>query len=75
MRKALANESDDLPTVGGVFWVLWLAVAALLPTLWPAGSWQLGGLFLLVPLNLLAAQAISDLACRRVPVRRNWLAS
>ncbi len=75
VRKALANESDDPPTIGGVLWVLWLAVAALLPAVWPSGSWQLGGLFLLVPLNLLAAQAISDLAGRRVPVRAlNWLA-
>jgi len=75
VRQALADETDDRATVGGVLWVFWLAVAALVPAFWPAGPWHLGGLFLLVPLNLLAAQAISDLAGRRVPVRTlNWLA-
>jgi hypothetical protein len=75
IRLALTDESDDRGVVGGAFWVLWLAVAALVPAFWPKGPWHLFGLFLLVPLNLLAAQAISDLAARRVPVRTlNWLA-
>lgn len=75
IRLALTDESRDRAIIGGVFWVLWLAVAALLPVAWPTGPWSLGGLFLLVPLNLLAAQTIADLADRRIPVRRlNWLA-
>ena len=72
IRQALADETDDPSAVGGALWVLWLAVAALLPTFWPTGPWHLGGLFLLIPLNLLAAQAISDLAGRRIPVRTLW---
>ena len=54
---------------------LWLAVAALAPAIWVGGPQTAMGLFLLVPLNLLAAQAISDLAGRRVSVRwLSWLA-
>jgi hypothetical protein len=75
IRQALTDESDDRAIVGGALWVVWLAVAALAPAFWPSGPWHLGGLFLLVPLNLLAAQAISDLAGRRVPVRAlTWIA-
>ena len=74
IRQALTDESDDRAIVGGVFWVVWLAVAALAPAFWPSGRGPCG-LFLLVPLNLLAAQAISDLAGRRVPVRTlTWIA-
>lgn len=74
-RRALADEADDPATVGGALWVLWLAVAALFPALWPTGPLHLDALFLLVPLNLLAAQAATDLAFRRVPVRTlTWLA-
>jgi hypothetical protein len=54
---------------------LWLAVALLLPVVWPSGSRSLLELSLLVPLSLLAASAIADLANRRIPVRTlNWLA-
>ncbi len=75
IRMALTDDSDERAIIGAVLWVLWLGVAALVPAFWPQGPWHLSGLFLLVPLNLLAAQAISDLACRRVPVRTlNWLA-
>lgn len=75
LRLALADETEDRATVGGAFWVLWLAVAAVLPAFWRSGPWHLGDLFLLVPLNLLAAQAVSDLAGRRVSVRALiWLA-
>ena len=69
IRRALVSEEDDHPTVGGVFWALWLAVAALAPAVWPGGPRATFDLFLLVPLNLLAAQAMSDLAYRFVPVR------
>lgn len=75
VRRALADEGDETAAAGGALWVLWLAVAALVPAFWPAGPAHLGGLFLLVPLNLLAAQAVSDLAGRRVAVRTlTWLA-
>lgn len=74
-RLALTDETEDRAVVGGVLWALWLAVAALVPSFLPRGPWVLGDLFLLVPLNLLAAQAVSDLAARRLPVRvLNWLA-
>ena len=75
IREALVSEGDDQGTVGGIFWVVWLAVAALAPAAWLGGPQTAMGLFLLVPLNLLAAQAISDLAGRRAPVRAlGWLA-
>lgn len=75
VRLALTDESDDPKVVGGSFWVLWLAVAALVPALMPSGSRPALGLFLLAPLSLLAAQAITELANRRIPVRvLTWLA-
>ena len=75
VRFALADESNPRSIVGGIFWVLWLAVASLVPSFWRTGPWHLAELFLLVPLNLLAAQAISELASRRIPVRvLTWLA-
>lgn len=74
-RLALTDESDEPGIVGGVFWVVWLAVAAVAPACWPSGPKHALALFLLVPLNLLAAQAIGDLASRRVPIRTlSWLA-
>jgi hypothetical protein len=75
IKAALVSDHDDRATIGGVFWVLWLAVAALAPAIWAEGPQTAMSLFLLVPLNLLAAQAISDLASRRVSVRwLSWLA-
>jgi hypothetical protein len=75
IRAALVSDRDDRGTIGGVFWVLWLAVAALAPALWVGGPQTAMGLFLLAPLNLLAAQSISDLAGRRVSARwLGWLA-
>ena len=75
IRLGLTDESDDRQVVGGVFWVLWLAVAALVPALLPSGPRPALGLFLLVPLNLLAARAITDLASRQIPIRTlTWLA-
>jgi hypothetical protein len=75
VRLALADETEDRAIGGGAFWVLWLTVAALVPVFWPTGPWHLGGLFMLLPLNLLAAQAIVALAGRSIPVRTlNWLA-
>ncbi|HEX8204172.1 MAG TPA: glycosyltransferase family 39 protein [Isosphaeraceae bacterium] len=75
IRRALTGDPDDGPTVGGALAVLWLAVAALLPALWPGGPRPALGLFLLIPLSLLAAEAMTDLANRRIPVRALvWLA-
>ncbi len=75
IRAALMAERDDRGTIGGIFWAVWLAVAAITPALWVGGPQTAMGLFLLVPLNLLAAQAIADLAGRRVSVRTlSWLA-
>jgi hypothetical protein len=69
VRMALVDESEEPEAVGGALWVVWLAVAALLPSLWPHGPRGAFDLFLLVPLSLLAAQAVADLVNRRVPVR------
>ena len=75
IRLGLTDESDDRKVVGGVFWVLWLAVAALVPGILPSGPRPALGLFLLAPLNLLAARAITDLANRQIPIRTlTWLA-
>jgi 4-amino-4-deoxy-L-arabinose transferase-like glycosyltransferase len=75
VKAALVSEHDDRGTIGGIFWVLWLAVAALVPATWSGGPQTTMSLFLLVPLNLLAAQAVSDLATRRASVRwLSWLA-
>jgi len=75
IKAALVSDHDDRGVIGGVFWVLWLAVAAVAPAVWVDGPQTAMSLFLLVPLNLLAAQAMSDLANRRVSVRwLSWLA-
>lgn len=75
IRLALTDESDDRKVVGGAFWVLWLATAALAPALLPSGPRPALGLFLLIPLNLLAARALCDLANRQAPIRTlTWLA-
>jgi len=69
VRRALAAESDDRETVGGSLWVVWAGVAALALSLWANGPRQALEVFLLVPLNLLAASTVADLVNRRVPVR------
>jgi 4-amino-4-deoxy-L-arabinose transferase-like glycosyltransferase len=75
VRQVLAAEPDDPTALGLTFWLVWLAVAALVPALWPAAPLAARRLLLLVPLNLLAAQAMADLAARRVAARNLiWLA-
>ncbi|MFI5456428.1 MAG: hypothetical protein ACHRXM_13345 [Isosphaerales bacterium] len=69
IRSALVDESNTRETVGGSLWVVWLAVAALVPVVWPSGPRSAFDLVLLVPLSLLAAQTIADLVNRRVSVR------
>ncbi len=69
IRSALVTETETRETIGGSFWVIWLAVAALAPSVWPSGPRSAFDLFLLVPLSLLAAQTIADLANRRITVR------
>jgi hypothetical protein len=68
-RLALIDENNSPEAVGGSFWLIWLAVAALAPAFWPNGPQVAMGLFLLVPLSLLAATTVADLVNRRVPVR------
>jgi hypothetical protein len=75
VRLALVAETEDPMTIGGTFWVVWFAVAALVPAFWPSGPRPAIVLLMLVPLNLLAAQAITDLAGRRISVKTlTWLA-
>ena len=75
IHQALISETDDAETLGGTLWVVWLSVAALVPTLWPTVSDEAAGLLLLIPLNLLAAQGIAELADRRMSIRLlNWIA-
>ena len=75
VREALTDENDDEKIIGGVFWVMWLVTAVLAPAVLPSGPRPALQLLLLVPLNLLAARAISDLANRRIPIRTLiWLA-
>ncbi len=69
IRSALAGEVDTRETIGGSFWFVWLAVTALAPSVWPSGPRSAFDLLLLVPLSLLAAQTIADLANRRLSVR------
>jgi hypothetical protein len=61
--------------VGGSFWLIWLAVAAIAPALWSKAPHAAMDLLMLVPLSLLAASTVADLVNRRVPVRSLiWLA-
>jgi 4-amino-4-deoxy-L-arabinose transferase-like glycosyltransferase len=69
IRSALVDESETRETIGGSFWVVWLAVAAVAPVIWPGGPLRAFDLLLLVPVSLLAAQTIADLANRRLSVR------
>ena len=69
IRSALVDETNTRETVGGSLWVIWLAVAALTPTIWPNAPLRELELVLLIPLSLLAAQTIADLVNRRLPVR------
>jgi hypothetical protein len=75
IRTALVDEENSREPAGGAFWVIWLAVAALAPVVWPQGPQSAFDLVLMVPLSLLAAQTLADLVNRRVPVRiLTWLA-
>jgi hypothetical protein len=69
VRLALIDENNSLETMGGSLWVVWLAVAALAPAFWSRGPHPAMDLFLLVPLNLLAALTVADLVNRRIPIR------
>jgi hypothetical protein len=75
LRRALGGEADDPTVVGVTFWLIWLAIAAVAPALWPTGPQPALALWLLVPLNLLSAWVMTDLARRQLPVRiLTWLA-
>src|SRR5205823_4491830 len=45
VRDAMVSERDDRATIGGIFFVVWLAVAALAPAAWVAGPQTAMGLF------------------------------
>jgi hypothetical protein len=75
IRMALVDEGESRESVGGALWVIWLVVAAMVPTLWSTGPQGAFDLILVVPLSLLAAQTIADLVHRRLSVRELvWLA-
>ena len=69
VRRALAHEGDDRETIGGSLWIVWAGVAALAASFWTNGPRQALEIFLLAPLNLLAAATVADLVNRRVSVR------
>lgn len=69
---ALRVEGDDRERVhGGALLVIWCLCAGFLAGIWESGPIAAENLFLLVPLTLLAAQTIIDLANRDLPIR--WL--
>lgn len=70
IRAALATENDNRTILGGTFWVVWLAFTAVAPAFWPGGPPTMFDLAMLIPLNLLAASAITDLANRSISIRR-----
>jgi 4-amino-4-deoxy-L-arabinose transferase-like glycosyltransferase len=69
IQLALVNETQTRNSIGGAFWFNWLAVATLAPKIWPSGPRSAFDLLVLIPLSLLAAQTIADLANRRISVR------
>lgn len=69
IRQALIDENHGHEAVGGAFWVVWASVAALAPNVWPGAPRTTLDLLLLIPLSLLAAQAVADLVNRQIPVR------
>ena len=59
---------------GSALWLAWLATSLLAVAALPRGPKPVLNLFLLVPLNLLAAGALADLACRRTSAKAlAWL--
>lgn len=74
-RAALIDETNDPDATGGAFLVIWLMVAGLATSLWTAGPRPALELFPLIPLCLLSARAMVDLARRTVSARAlAWLA-
>jgi 4-amino-4-deoxy-L-arabinose transferase-like glycosyltransferase len=69
IEAAMIDESNACDAVRNSFWVIWLVVAALLPTIWHSGPQSAFNLILVVPICLLAAQTITDLINRKLSVR------
>lgn len=69
IRSALVDETDTRESIGGSLWVIWLAITALAPAIWPNGPRSAFELNILVPLSLLAAQMLADLVNRRVSIK------
>lgn len=69
VRRWLTAETEDAGAIGGALWVIWLVVAAVAPAVVPGRPGPSSLLFLLVPINLLAARSILDLARRRASAK------
>lgn len=69
IRQLFTGRAEDRETIGGSLWVAWLGVAGAASSSWPNGPQPSLELFLLVPLNLLAASTVGDLVNRRIHVR------
>ena len=69
IRHGLAGGTEDREAIGGWLWAAWLAVACVALAFWRTGPRQSLELFLLVPLNLLAASTVGDLVNRRISLR------
>lgn len=75
VSEVIHAEPDDPAAVGGSFWLVWLVIATIGLLAWRSGPRSALILVVLVPVNLLAARAMTDLAARRLPARRlSWLA-
>ncbi len=66
---ALSDETGERNVVGRIFWVAWMSVAALVPAFWPEGPGPVLDLFLAIPMILLAALTMAELAARAIHVR------
>ena len=67
--KNAERGSTDPRVVSSALALAWIAVTVVLPLMLPAGPRPVLLLFLLVPLNLLAARLMLDLALRRVGIQ------
>ncbi len=69
VSKILTDFTEDAETSAGLFWLVWLLIACLIPAVLPTAPRSLIDSFILIPLGLLSASAIADLAARNLPVR------
>jgi hypothetical protein len=69
VSKILTDFTEDAETSAGLFWLVWLLIACLIPAVLPTAPRSLIDSFILIPLGLLSASAIADLAARNLPVK------